>query len=260
MRIKIDNYNNRYILASFYSNSRRGNIDGLAYITLGGDSTYSIQKRFFEFTDELKAISRGENSQITAFNDYYLKHFVIKKDGAVIISAESNYTNNRGMGINRWDYPGTMGWGMGSGFYGWGSPFNTWGWGMPGSMNGFGAPSVRYFSENIVFFSINKDAVMEWNNVLNKTQFDDNSDDLLSYQTVNTGREILLLYNVWSRRTPLLSAQKMNADGKLDRQQTLRNLDRGYEFVIRKSKQVGARELIVPVLYRNSISFARLEL
>jgi hypothetical protein len=57
----------------------------------------------------------------------------------------------------------------------------------------------------------------------------------------------------------MLSAQILSADGKLERQQPLRNMDKGYEFLIRKAKQVGARELIVPVNSRNSIKFARIE-
>jgi hypothetical protein len=108
-------------------------------------------------------------------------------------------------------------------------------------------------------FSIDKDAGMEWNNVLSKTQFDDNSDALLSYQTMNTGKEILFLYNEWSRRNPMLKSQILSADGKLTPQQPLRNMDRGFEFIIRNARQVGSRELIVPLYMRNSISFARME-
>jgi hypothetical protein len=218
-----------------------------------------LQQRFFEFTDELKNVAKGENSMNAAFDDYYLKHFLIKKDGSIIITAESSYTNNRNMNMNRWDYPYSWGWGMGSGLYGWGSPFSPWGWGMPGGWNSFGSPSVRYFSDDVVLFSIDKEAGMEWNNVMKKAQFDDNSDDLLSYQTMNTGKEIVLLYNEWTRRSPVLTAQILNAEGKLDRQQPLRNMDKGYEFVIRRGKQVGAREMIVPAFFRNSVSFARLE-
>jgi hypothetical protein len=57
----------------------------------------------------------------------------------------------------------------------------------------------------------------------------------------------------------MLTAHILTADGKLERQQPLRNMDKGYEFLIRKAKQVGSRELIIPVYYRNSINFARME-
>ena len=170
MRIKIDNTNRRYILTSFYANSRRGNIEGLIFLNFSRDSMRLLHQRFFEFTDDLKNIAKGDNSISAAFNDFYLKNFLIKKDGSVIIVAESNYTNNRSPNMNRWDNPFNWGWGMGMGMYGWGSPFNNWGWGMPG---GWGSPSVRYFSDNIAIFSIDKDAGMEWNNVLTKMQFDD---------------------------------------------------------------------------------------
>jgi hypothetical protein len=259
VRIKIDNYNRRYILTSFYAHSRRGSIQGLIYLNFSRDSMRLLQQRFFEFTDELKNVAKGDNSMNAAFDDYYLKQFLIKKDGSIIVTAEASYTNNRNANSNRWDYPYSWGWGMGSGFFGWGSPFSPWGWGMPGGWNNINNPSVRYYSDNVVLFSIDKDAGMEWNNVMNKTQFDDDSDDLLSYQTMNTGKEIVFLYNEWAKRAPMLTAQILSAEGKLDRQQPLRNMDKGYEFVIRRGKQVGAREMIVPAFFRNSVSFARLE-
>ncbi|MFN5333824.1 MAG: hypothetical protein ACK5BV_01390, partial [Bacteroidota bacterium] len=142
----------------------------------------------------------------------------------------------------------------------WGmSPFNNFGWGMPGGWNNFGVQSTRYFSENVVAFSLDKEGEIIWNNVMPKSQFEDNTDQLLSYQSVNTGKEILLLYNEWARRSPVLTMQSLSQDGQLSRHQPLRNMDKGYEFIIRNARQVGLREVIVPVLNRNSISFARIE-
>jgi hypothetical protein len=144
-----------------------------------------------------------------------------------------------------------MNWGM--------SPFNNFGWGMPGGWNSFGAQTIRYFSENIVAFSIDKSGDIVWNNVMAKSQFEDNTDQLLSYQWVNTGKELLLLYNEWTRRSPVLTMQALDRDGQLSRQQPLKNMDKGYDFIIRNARQVGLREIIVPVLNRNSISFARID-
>jgi hypothetical protein len=53
---------------------------------------------------------------------------------------------------------------------------------------------------------------------LAKSQFDDQTDRMLSFQTLNTGREILFLYNEWSRRSPILTLQTLNHEGKLTRQ------------------------------------------
>jgi hypothetical protein len=36
-------------------------------------------------------------------------------------------------------------------------------------------------------------------------------------------------------------------------------MNSSYEFIIRDAKQVGAKELLVPVIYRNVIGFARID-
>lgn len=259
IRLKVDNYNKRCLLTSFYSESRRGNIEGLIYLNFDYPSRLLRQFKLFSFTDELKNVAKGDNGIQGAFNDYYLGDFLVRKDGGIIILAESNYTSNRNTGFNRWDNPYNMGWGGRPGMY-WGvSPFNNFGWGMPGGWNNFGAQTTRFFSENVVAFSFDKEGDIIWNNVMVKSQFDDNTDQLLSYQSVNTGKEILLLYNEWARRSPVLTMQSLSQDGQLSRHQPLRNMDKGYEFIIRNGRQVGLREMIVPVLHRNVISFARIE-
>jgi len=259
IKMKLDQVNDRAVLTSLYANSRRGNMDGLLYIDYDYINSLVRTQKLFEFSEDLKNMAKGENSIQAAFNDYYLQDFFIRKDGGFVLFAESNYTNNRGNGFNRWDNPYNWGgpWGRGAGMYwGW-SPFNTWGWGMPGGMNNFGSMTTRYFSDNITVFSFNKEGEIIWNNVIPKMQFDDNTDDLLSYRLLNNGKEIRVIYNEWTRRSPTLVVLSMAAEGKLNRQQPLRNMDKGYEFLIRKAKQVGIRELIVPVSYRNTISFAR---
>ena len=265
VHLKADPFQGRLVLSSFYANTRRGSIDGLYFLSVDETSLEAQQQKIFEFTDELRETARGENSRQTAFDDYYIRQFYIKKDGGVIITAESNYSSNRNVNMGRWDAPfgwgGSWGGGWGGpwGGGGWGfGPFGNMGWGMPG-WNGVGANVIRYFSDNIVIFSVDKQGNMEWNNVLAKAQFDDQTDRMLSFQTLNNGRDILFLYNEWSRRTPILTAQSLSHEGRIARQLPLRNMNSGYEFIIRDAKQVGSKELLVPVIYRNVIGFARID-
>ena len=48
-------------------------------------------------------------------------------------------------------------------------------------------------------------------------------------------------------------------DGKMNHNPTLKNLDKGYEFMPKYAKQVSARQIIVPCLYRNFICFAKID-
>jgi hypothetical protein len=267
LRIKVDNTNGRYILSSLYSKSKRGNIDGLFLAIVNKDLSGADIERAIEFTDEFREQAKGENNTKMAFNDYYLKHFIVKRDGGILITGESAYTNSRGSNWNRWNNPWGMGWGNPwNNYWGWNSwnnwGFNGWGWGgSPWGFNNFGTANqqTRYYADNIMILALDKDGSLQWNNIVNKSQFDDNSDNMLSYQYMNTGGEILFLYNEWARRMPMLNAQSLTPDGKIKKEPPLKSLDKGYEFMIRLGKQVGVREMMVPVLYRNMFSFARIE-
>lgn len=263
LRIKVDNLNGRYILTSLYSKTKRGNIDGLFTAIINKDLSGTSIERAIEFSDEFRALAKGDNSTKLAFNDYFLKHLVVRRDGGLLITGENTYGNQRGGGFNRWDNP----WMWGNSFYpgnywGW-NPYNNWGWRGYGGWNSpYGwnsSQQTRYYADNIMVISLDKDANMQWNNVIAKTQFDDNTDNMISYQVMNSGAELLFLYNEWSRRSPLLNAQSLDPNGRVNKEPPLKSLDKGYEFMIRFGKQVSAREMIVPCLYRNSFSFARIE-
>lgn len=265
LRIKVDNLNGRYLLSSLFSKTRRGNIEGLFVTVINKNLTDPDIERAIEFTDEFRERAKGDASLKLTFNDYYLKHFIVKKDGGVLIAGESTYTNNRSNISNRWDNPWMWGnpwnnyWGWNS-WNNWGGMGNNWGWGSPWGMNNFGPnQQIRYFADNVIIMSIDKDANLQWQNVINKSQFDDNTDNMLSYQIMNSGAELLFLYNEWNKRSPMLNAQSLAPDGKVNKEPPLKSMDKGYEFMIRLGKQVGPREMISPAVYRNAFSFVRIE-
>ncbi len=98
-----------------------------------------------------------------------------------------------------------------------------------------------------------------WSNVVHKEQFDDDSDNLLSYQVYNSGGELHFLFNELQRKTQLLTDQSIFPDGKLVRNPTLKGQDRGYDFLPRFAKQVSAKQMIVPCTFRNYICFAKID-
>jgi hypothetical protein len=125
--------------------------------------------------------------------------------------------------------------------------------------NRWGGTATRYHAENIVLLSFNKLDSLEWSNVIPKSQFDDQTDGLISHQVMNTGGELHFLFNLYERRTLLLNDQSVNADGKVTRYPTFRNLDRNIEFMPRFGKQVSARSIIMPCQYRNYLIFAKID-
>jgi hypothetical protein len=165
------------------------------------------------------------------------------------------YTSSRSGMYNRWDYmnsgnPWISSYDYYSSYY---SP-----WGMP--WNRFsGSGITRYHADNIMILSFTKNGALEWSNVIPKSQYDDESDNLISYATLNTGGEVHFLFNQYERRTLMLNDQSINADGKITRNPTLKNLDKGYEFMPRLGKQIGARQIIIPCWFRNYLCFAKVD-
>lgn len=256
IHIKVDNQNKRYFLTSFYFKERRGNIDGLYFYVWDKVASRPLYENISIFSDELRNEARGDASQKMAFNDYFIRDIITRKDGGFLIGTESFYTTSRFNNWNRWDYlygSPFMSQGYNSYYY---SPYyNRYWW----NSRSFNNQAVRYHADNIAVLSFNNKGEMEWSNVMGKSQFDDESDDMLSYQLMNTGGEIHFLFNQQERRNNLLTDFTVKPAGEMTRNPTLKNLDKGYEFMPKYGKQVSSRQMIIPCAYRNLICFAKIE-
>lgn len=257
VKIKVDNSNHRYLFTAFYYKQKRGNIDGLFTVVYDRDQDKIIKLIAGTFNDDLRRQAKGPDANLKlAFNDYFIKNIIMKKDGGFILIGESLYTSSRGNAFNRWDY---LGWNNP-----WNSPLNYYyspyysPWGSPWNRYGSNT-ATRYHSENIMILSFDSQVNLEWSNVIPKTQFDDDSDAMVSHQTLVTGGELHFLFNQYERRTLLLSDQSIGADGKITRYPTLKNLDRGFEFMPRLGKQVSGRSIVMPCQYKNYLTFAKLD-
>jgi hypothetical protein len=259
VKIKIDNTNKRYLFTALYYRQKRGNIEGLYTVIWDRGLSQVLKQHVLPFNDRLRAEAKGQDANLRiAFNDYFIKNIIIRKDGGYLLIAESMYTSSRGGGpFNRWDY---MGWNNP-----WSSPFNTYYY-SPYYYNSFGSPwnrwgssATRYHAENIIVLSFNKLDTLEWSNVITKSQFDDQTDGLISHQVMNTGGEIHFLFNLYERRTLLLNDQSIGPDGKVTRYPTLRNLDRSIEFMPRFGKQISSRSMVMPCQFRNYLIFAKID-
>ena len=252
VKLKVDNYNKRYIVSAYYYKQRRGNIEGLYTVIWDKTSDTKFKENTTIFTDELRNLAKSSESNVKmAFNDYFIKKIVVKKDGGYLLISEAEFTTSRGGNpFNRMDY-----------MYGPMNPINYYSPYSPYSpYNRYGQSSVnRYNSENIMVLSFDKNSNMEWSNVIPKSQFDDEGVNQLSYLSVNTGGELHFLYNQFEKRTLLLMDQTISADGKIARLPTLRNLDKGYVFMPRIGKQVGSTQIVIPCQFRNYLCFAKID-
>lgn len=264
VKLKVDNYNKKLILTSLFYKQRKGNIEGMYAAIWDKTSKKITAENTFEFNDSLRLDAKGENGSIkTAFNDYFIRNILPLQDGSFAIAAELYYSSSRNSAWNRWDY-------LYGGFSPFMSPYDLYynypisrmyGWGWYDPFNRFGPQNnlVRYVSENIMVFFFNADGTLRWSNTIRKSQYDDNSDAFISYQLFNTGNEVRFLFNQREKRELMLSSATLDAEGKVKRQPTLKNLDREYDFMPKFGKQIGLRQIVIPCVYKNYICFAKIE-
>ncbi len=264
VKLKIDNLNKRYLINAFFFRKNRGTADGMlswCWNAAHADQDFSS---FLEFSDSLRAESRTDGHLRDAFNEFVIRQVVVKKDGGFLLLTEdfSSQTSSANNNLNTFSpynrynsfynpytiYPNS--------YYSYNPYYNNY----YRPYNSFAnQQSTRYFYANIVLMSLNKDGKPEWTRVLHKDQMDDNDDNFLSYSTMISGGEIHFLYNL-DRKNQVIADESITPEGINKRNATLKSQEKGYQFMPRLSKQVGANQLLIPCLYRAYICFAKVDL
>lgn len=252
--LKVDNINKRYLLNSFYYNQKRGNIDGLYTAIWDKQANKLLVQNMAEFSDSMKREAKTDGSIRFAYNDFFIRNVILKKDGGFILSAEDFSSQSRSSPWNRMDYLYSYPYISSYDYYLY-SRSSYWYYYRPRNTNSL----TRYYYNNIAIMNVDKDGKLVWTNVIRKDQYDDGDDNFLSYQIMNAGGELHFLFNELERRNQLISDQSITPDGKLTRNPTLKSLDKGYQFMPRFAKQVSAKQIIVPCMYRNYICFAKID-
>jgi hypothetical protein len=257
VKLKIDNLNNRYIINSFYYGKSRGSVEGLFSCAWDKAADKQNPSAFNAFDESLRTEAHTDGLLRFAFDNFFIRQVFVKKDGSFLLTAEdySSQTRNNGNSPwNRWDYLNNSISANPNSYYSY-SPY--YGYYRPlSSFNN--RESTRYYYANIMVLSVDTAGRADWAKVLHKDQFEDDEDSYLSFSTMNSGGEIHFLFNM-DGKNQIISDESIAADGTVKRNATLKSQERGYEFMSRYSKQVGARQLIIPCSYRNFICFAKVD-
>ncbi|HMG82470.1 MAG TPA: hypothetical protein VK559_05505 [Ferruginibacter sp.] len=235
--VKVDNINKHAILNAFFYTEKRGNVQGI-YANVWDKQTNSPQSNvFISFGDSVRQALKREGRMKEALNNFQIKNVTVKKDGGYILMAEDYTAQQSGGTINNNPY-----------YF---NPFfNPY---------GFNTPSVTtYYCQNIFIVSIDKNGMPEWNNVIAKDQYHDNDDNPLSFFTFNTGGEIHLFFNETIKRTEYLSDISVKANGDINKNAEIMPT-KGYGFLPKFGKQVGAKQFILPCVRNNAICFAKID-
>ena len=126
----------------------------------------------------------------------------------------------------------------------------------PGSYSYF--QSTRYYNEEVLVAGVDSALNLKWNTIIRKKQFDDDNENYLSFGNMNMGGELHFLFVEKNDRSSVLNDHSVTPSGKLIRYPPLKSNDKTYSYMPRLSKQVSAREVIIPCVYLGRIVFARM--
>jgi hypothetical protein len=255
LQLKVDNVNKHFLINSLYYAKKRGDIEGIFSAIWDRQENKQVVENAVAFNDTLKRDAKTDGPTRAAFNNFFIKNIIVKRDGGFILSCEDYYTSSKTNPWNRMDY--LYGYPYSGADYYYPSYYNSYRW--RNYYNSSNNMLTRYYYDNIVAFNMDKSGNLIWSNVIHKSQYDDDTDNFLSYQLFNAGNQLHFLFNEKDRRNQVLSDRTLQPDGELLRNPTLKSLDKGYEFMPRLGKQVSSRQVIVPCYYRNYLCFAKID-
>jgi hypothetical protein len=256
VKLKVDNLNKRYIANSFYYKKNRGSIEGLFTHVWDRDNGKLFAQEFTVLSDSLRDEAKTTGQLRFALDDFFIRQVFVKKDGGFLLTAEDYSTQGRTSSSpwNRWDYLNNYYYSPYSSYY-----YNPYYYNYYRPLSSYNNQNTRYYYANILILSADKTGKIDWSRVIHKDQFDDDNDNFLSFSTMNSGGEIHFLFNDDKNRNQIIANHSISPSGVITRNPTLKSQERGYQFMPKLSKQVGANQLIIPCTYRGYICFAKVD-
>jgi len=255
LHIKADNLNKRYLVTSFYYKQKKGNVEGFYFYVWDKRARNTVMQNSVVLGEELRKEAKGDANVKMAFNDYFIRNIIIKKDGGFLINTEAYYTTSRAGNWNRWNYLYGMPYNNYDYYTTYSPMYSTWWW----RSRYENSQAMRHHADNVTILSFDKTGTLQWSDVIHKEQYDDEGDEHISYQLANTGGQIHYIFNMDEKRTLLLNDFTLSPDGHMNHNPTLKNLDKGYEFLPKYGKQVSSYQVLIPCYLRNYICFAKIE-
>lgn len=261
--LKVDNMNGNYVLAAFALPENRNVFTEIFSAKIPFDTTQVGKISFQSFADStLSSAVNGRGSIHDAFDRFFIKDMILKRDGSFIVMTEENFTDYRMNNMNRWNR-GMFGYDpfMGSSPYYFYDPYySRYSFYDPYRFNRMsGRDNNLYNSNNVVAFSFDNNLKVEWTNTLRKTQNDVGTETYLSYASAVLGPEVHFLYVANSRNKGIVANTGLMANGNMNRYATLKANNKAVAFMPAFARQVGPKQVVMPAAIRNNITFVKID-
>ena len=234
--MKLDGVRSRIYIGGFYSEKKNGNYDGVLFGYYDMAAQRMQQTRLIAFDERLRNAT-GEKNRKKAFNDYQVRHLIVKNDGGFVLIAESYFMTTRNTGY-------APGWGYYS-MYAYG-PFMT--------------PAVReYHYDDIMALSYNAEGNRQWQSFIRKDQYSQEDGGVFSsFALLNTGGSLGFLFNDYNASRSRIQLASIDGEGKISMRSLAAGGSDDPDWLPRSGRQVAAREMVIPCLRKRQICFAKI--
>ncbi len=235
MYIRLNDQKEEIYVGALYSGKKSGNIDGVVYgLYATADNKFTTFKTI-PFDDELRNATDDRNKK-KAFNDYVVRNLIVKNDGGFILVAENYYMTTR-----------TSNYGTGFGYYSW---YNN--------NNYMNSTTREYHYGDVMAVDYDVNGERKWHSFVRKEQYSQEDEGLFSsYAMLNSGASLVFLYNDFSTSKSTLNLAALDVTGALQLKKINPGRSAGADWLPRSGKQTDLKEIVIPVLRKNSLGFAR---
>ncbi len=232
--MKIDNQNAKVFFSGFYSDKKNGSFDGIIYTTYDRSDSAKIQRKFIPFDRELIKVA-GIRHRQHPFDDYFVKHLIVKNDGGFVLVSELQYVTTRSTYT------------PGFGYYSFYSPYTN-------------STVHEYHYEDILSLSYNKEGEREWSSFIPKQQYSQEDGGVFSsFGLLNSGGTLAYLFNDFNVHHSRIQLATVSADGKTEVHGFTAEGNDYPDWIPKSAKQVSARSMVVPCLHKKQICFAKVQ-
>jgi len=231
--LRMDDVHNQVYLSAFYAAKKSGNLDGVLYSIYSPQTDSFPVFKLIPFDEELRNATDDRNKK-KAFNDYEVRNVIVKNDGGFILVAENFYVTSR------------------SNMYGGGFRYYSWYNNYPGTY------TSEYHYGNIMVVDYDAEGNRKWHGFIRKEQYSQEDGGLFSsYLMLNSGASLVFLYNDFNSSKSSLRLAALDVNGEMQLKRMSPGRTAGGDWVPRSGKQTDLRELLIPVLRKNNLCFAR---
>lgn len=230
MQLSIDQEQDAVNYAALYSSSRKKQIEGVLTGKVFQDEDKAPTSNKNSFTEAtLQKLGTKKNKKY--LENFTLKEVIIKKDGGIIMVAESFFITTKTSVPN-------------AGFYA--SYYAT-------------TPSrsiKEYNYGDILIINFNKDGTIVWENFIRKNQYSQEDYGMFSsYAFANTGKYLIFIYNDFTNHKNALTMATLDNNGKITYKQ-IKVSDQPYDWVPKHAKQTSALSILFPCFKSNTLLYS----